>query len=252
MTEHETTAGVQEILDTKDRKYGVALTTNDDLELLLSIFEATRPDWSNLIETVSQSDVPRNPASLHGWLAEQHTVDFLEARANSDLFKDVCTVVNLDGKRTKNYDFIKKTANKYTLSDDKDQEFSAYYAVAEYDALAIIGGLPTVFEVKAPKSRPEGNRVGFNKYLKPHYVRRYFPPLQEVFQTDTFGLVIVTLPELINTDSTPQKSPNQEDIINEGGRIIAINTTFKELKDNAGKIKFPPIKPPKIVWSSGK
>lgn len=195
-----------------------------------------RPDWENLTQSVTQLSSPYNGAA-HGRLAEIHIGSLLNFQVKSDLFKDVCRTVSLDQTKTQNYIFSERGGQLYARNRHRKD-------VAEYDNIIVVNGLPTVVEVKATNSSKKG-RNPMNRLLNSDWRQQFFRPLQEAFNTNRFGFVVVTVPERISLDS-----PTQRTFKENGGKIIAMNASLQELKERAGMIITLSHKP-RIVYSVG-
>lgn len=206
----------------------INLATNDDMDLLCAVIETMRPDWDMISEDLSHIN-DRKRQSLHGRVAEQHVTRLLEYLAQSDLFKDVLQMQDLAGKTTKDYRFINLDDHLYVKKRRENG-----LLVAEYDNILLVNGLPTLVEVKAKGHASDGSRPLSNLF-NPDYRNRLFRPLQDYYQTNTFGFIIVTVPEIISDRST-----NQARLIGYGGKIIAMNASLEELKQRASEIKIVP------------
>ncbi len=206
----------------------IILATNPTMDTLLQKIQQTPPDWEYLTTRIAELPVSRQAISLHGPLAELYVSEMLDTFAESDSLRDVIKVVNLDGERTNKYNFKKTRGGLYAVSNKTHDE------VAEYDGLIEVDSIPTVIEVKAKTSKRDGTD-SFNDAMRDKRIIELFTPLQQLYGPDTyFGYIIITTPELISQTSSLQR--NFQD---EGGHLIAMDTTLEELKEQASRVVFP-------------
>lgn len=218
---------------TEAEKSQKLFSTNPFLDTFCDLIPTILPNWNSLTRELATFPIEKNypvhrdPAALPGILAEIHVKQVITNLASSDDFNKFCEIPSLDGKRTKNYHFEEKNGRLIAIHTRTNTE------KAEYDALMIINGLPTIFESKAHGDT--NSPSGLRKFLSnPEQLQEnYFPPLKEYFQTEEIGLVIVTVPGLIK-----KGSPIQFSFLKKGGKIVRMKPSLEALKKHAAGI-FP-------------
>jgi len=151
--------------------------------------------------------------------------------------EEICRDAKLDGRvisdpiknneETKNYTF-KYDYGRFIAFDKR-----LWNCNSEYDALAIVDSIPTIFEIKLEK-----NERGINELMEDESITRIAAPILEYFDSEECGLVLVTHGCFIHPTSQRQNS-----FLERGGIIAPINIGYRfwlsrwEKKAEVKKIK---------------
>lgn len=137
--------------------------------------------------------------------------DFIEIGMNIclDNFAKGNQGVTLDpiagGEASDQYRFRKGTRGLYAAAFRSDAFGKMRWEdVAEYDRIAVIEGLPCVFEAKAGRKASRG-RDSVAQSIAQKRIDEDLSPLQEYFNSDTFGYVLATNSNIITNTNLQEE-----------------------------------------------
>lgn len=173
------------------------LTTNPGLEQLCKRISSIKPDWTYLHKQMKRRGITDRD-NAHGLYGEMHVQKLIRnAKRPNILGERIKTDLIPDGKRKGKYIFYAGEWGS-TVVKGRDK-----MPIVEYDDLLEIDGLPVVIEVK----RNSLNSLGkLNKALSDERITKIFAPLEEYYETKTFGYVVVTSQECIKKDQDLQNA----------------------------------------------
>lgn len=101
--------------------------------------------------------------------------------------------------------------------------------IVEYDQLSVVSDLPVVWEVKfvkqAGRRGGERGRESLNAMFQDERIEQIFTPLQELYQRDSFGYVVV-----VPRDKLHPESPVQQAFQARGGIIAPISVDLEDFR----------------------
>ncbi len=135
--------------------------------------------------------------------------------------EDICRNAKLKGRVI--FDPIKN--NEETKNYAFEYDYGRFIAFdkrlgdcnSEYDTLAVVDSIPTIFEIKL-----ETNKKGINELMEGESIKRIASPILEYFNSEECGLVLVTHGCFINPTNRRQSS-----FLERGGIIAPINIGYR-------------------------
>ena len=199
-------------------KEGLSVLVRSDAVAAVSTeLSGAVPNWEE-IERRIRGGSALSLSVLKGRLLEIHLRILLETMITQNPHFKLDPIP--DGSETDKYRFVKKDGAGYLVVDKVTRR-----PLVEYDEIALIDGIPVVFEVKAKLGR---ERVA----VSGERISRIFDPIAEYFGGDEYGYFVLVSRDFLNGQYLARQSFEEM-----GGFLVPLFCRSQDLNEHTKRVK---------------